>query len=184
MGRRNLGVGTALVALLLGACGSEPPAPVAIPADALPGEATQVVRLDEEAVAADAVDAAALESLLADAGFVVGSQRTFAQLAGGRQRALARVLVFEQAQGARRYLGWLEDHADEVIGEAEPLEPPDVPGGELLVVHEPSACCPKATRVYLAAWLNDRAVVTLEIGGDGIEPADVGDFATMLDAAI
>jgi hypothetical protein len=174
-----------LVASSLITCGpSEAPAPVAIPADALPGEATEAATLDAEAVAIDAIDVGALESLLAQAGFVVGSQRAFAQLDGGRQRALVRVLVFERAEGARRYLGWLDDHVDEVIGDAERLEAPDVRAGRFLAVHDPSACCPKATRVYLAAWTDAGTVVTLEVGGDGIGRRDVDDLAVMLDAAI
>lgn len=174
-----------LVAGLLAGCGTpEAPDVAAIPSNALPGLAGDAIRLDTRAVAVDAVDVVALESLLRDAGFVGGSQRAFAQLDGGRQRALVRVLVFERPEGAHRYLGWLEDHVDEVIGDAEHLEPPNVRGAGFLLVHEPSACCPKATRVYLTAWEDAGTVVTLEVAGDGVRPTDVGELATMADAAL
>lgn len=184
MGQKTLGVATAIVVLLLAACGSGRPAPQPIPLDALPGEAGGAVRLDASAVAADAIEIAFLEALLDEAGFVGGSERAFGQLEGGRQRALARVLVFDRADGARRYLDWLEEHVDEVIGTARSLEPPDMRGARFLAVHEPSACCPKSTRVYLAAWDDGATVMTLEVGGDGVRPKDVGELAAMLDGAI
>lgn len=174
----------ALVGLLLAACGAGTSGPGAIPADALPGVAGEAITLDAAAVATDAIDFAALEALLADAGFVGGSQRVFSQLDGGKQRALARVLLFDRTDGASRYVAWLEDHVDEVIGDAESLAPPDVAGARFLVVHEPDACCPKETPVYMAAWGAGATVVTLEVGGVGVEPADVEALASQLDAAI
>lgn len=171
--------------LLLAACGSQAASgPRAIPADALPGIAGEAVRLDAAAVAVDAADTAQLESLLADAGFVAGAERSFGQVDGGRKRALARVLVFDRADGARRYVAWLEDHVDELIGDSESLRLPQLPGAKFLVVNEPDACCPRETPVYLTAWGSGATVVTLEVGGVGVEPADVKTLASQLDAAI
>jgi len=170
--------------LLLAACGSEASGPRAIPADALPGVAGEAIRLDAAAVAVGADDASELQTLLADAGFVAGAERSFGRVDGGRKRALARVLVFDQADGAGRYVAWLEDHVDELIGDAQSLEPPQVAGARFLVFHEPSACCPRETPVYLAAWGSGGTVVTLEVGGVGVEPADVKTLASQLEAAI
>jgi hypothetical protein len=170
--------------LLLAACGSQASGPRAIPADALPGIAGEAVRLDAAAVAVDAQDTTELEALLADAGFVAGAERSFGQVGGGKKRALARVLVFDQADGARRYVAWLEDHIDELMGDTESLGPPQLPGARFLVVNEPDACCPRETPVYLAAWGSGATVVTLEVGGVGVEPADVKTLASQLEAAI
>lgn len=182
MGPRSVAVSVA--ALLMFACGSSAPAPEPVPVDALPGEAGDAVPLDAATVAADAIDFAGLETLLGEAGFVGGSQRTFAQLDGGRRRALARILVFDHAEGARGYLGWLEDHVAEVIGDAQPLETPNLPGAGFSAVSEPNACCPNSTRVFFAAWSDGATVLTLEVGGDGVRPERVGELASMLDDAV
>ena len=185
MGGRSRPVLGIVAGLLLAACGSQAASgPRAIPADALPGVAGEAIRLDAAAVAVDAEDATELESLLADAGFVAGAERSFGQVGGGKKRALARVLVFDRVEGARRYAAWLEGHVDEVIGEAESLGGPPLPGARFLVVNEPDACCPRETPVYLAAWGSGATVVTLEVGGVGVEPDDVETLASQLDAAI
>lgn len=179
--RRILG---ALVGLLLAACGSAASGPRAIPPDALPGVAGDAITLDAAAVAVGADDTAELEALLAEAGFVAGAERSFGKVDGARKRALARILVFDEAEGARRYVVWLEDHTDELIGDTEPLGAPQLPGARFLVVHEPNACCPRETPVYLAAWGSGATIVTLEVGGVGVEASDVKTLASQLDAAI
>jgi hypothetical protein len=173
-----------LVGSLLAACGSAAPGPRAIPADALPGVAGEAIELDAAAVAVGAEDITELEMLLEDAGFVAGAERSFAQVGGVRKRALARVLVFDQPNGAGRYVTWLQDHIDELIGDSESLTLPRLPGAKFFVVNEPDACCPRETPVYLAAWGSGGTVVTLEVGGVGVEPADVTTLASQLDAAI
>jgi len=173
-----------VIALSAVACGSggDPPSPVA--ADALPGEAGDVVELDTTFVAGDAIDFAELEGILEDAGFAGGTQRVFAQSQGARQqRSLARVLAFADADGAQAYLDWLEEHVDEVIGTAELLDPPDLPGVAFLALSD-SDCCPKATRVYLVAWRRDSSVLTLEVGGDGVDEDLVAELARDLDGAV
>lgn len=173
------------MAVIASACGSGAAAPTAIPADALPGEPGEVVELDASFVAGDAIDFEGLESLLEDAGFAGGSQRVFSQSEGARQqRSLARVLAFGDAAGARAYLAWLQGHVDEAIGTAELLDPPDVPGAAFLAFSEPGGCCPKAGNVYLAAWSRGSTVLTLEVGGEGLERADVQELVTTLDAAV
>ena len=172
-------------ALLAAACDSDATAPDPVPADALPGQVGEIVELDAASVAGDATDAGELGSLLADAGFAGGTQRTFSQTERGRpQRSLARILAFGDAAGARAYLAWLEDHLDEVIGTAELIGPPDVPGAAFLALSEPECLCPKATDVYLAAWAKDSTVLTLEVGGKGVELADVQELVATLDDAV
>jgi hypothetical protein len=175
----------ATLTLVTAACGSGAAAPDPVPADALPGDAGEVVELDATFVAGDAIDFAELESILEDAGFAGGTQRVFSQSEVGRpQRSLARVLAFGDAAGAQAYLGWLEGHLDEVIGTAELLDPPEVPGAAFLAISQPECLCPKATPVYLAAWAKGPTVLTLEVGGKGVESADVHELVTTLDGAV
>lgn len=172
------------VSTALASCGSEAAAPQPLASDALPGEPGESVELDATFVAGDAIDFAELEELLSDAGFEGGTQRVFAQSEGDRQqRSLARALAFGDADGAQTYLGWLEDHVDEVIGTAELLDPPDLPGVAFLAVSD-SDCCPKATDVYLVAWRKGSTVVSLEVGGDGVDEELVVSLARQLDGAV
>lgn len=143
------------------------------------------MELDTSSVASDTEDFDELEALLADIGFEGGTERRFGQSQGPRQqRALARVLAFEDPFGAQAYLDWLRDHVDEVIGPAELLDPPAVLGTGFLALSEPGDCCPKATNVYLAAWIKGSKVLTLEVGGDGVQPAEVRELATTFDGSV
>ncbi|HET7235272.1 MAG TPA: hypothetical protein VFK59_02440 [Actinomycetota bacterium] len=172
-------------ALVAAGCGASTTAPDPVPADALPGEVGEVVRLDAGSVADDAIDVEQLGALLEDAGFTGGTQRLFSQTQGIRpQRSLARILAFGDADGARTYLAWLEEHLDEVIGTAELLEPPAVDGDAFLALSEPECLCPKATDVYLAAWAKGSTVLTLEVGGKGVETADVQALVEAFDRAV
>jgi hypothetical protein len=175
----------ATLTLVTAACGSGVAAPDPVPADALPGKAGEVIELDANFVAGDAIDFAELESILEDAGFAGGTQRVFSQSEVGRpQRSLARVLSFGDEAGAQAYLGWLEDHLDEVIGTAELLDTPEVPGAAFLAISQPECLCPKATPVYLAAWAKGSTVLTLEVGGKGVRSADVHELVTTLDGSV
>jgi hypothetical protein len=92
--------------------------------------------------------------------------------------------VFGSPEGADRYLAWLEDHVGELIGGAIPVPAPAVPNVHLLVVHEADACCPRDATVFLAAWRSGDRVVTLEVGGQGVEADDVSQLAASLDGAL
>jgi hypothetical protein len=97
---------------------------------------------------------------------------------------LARVLVFESAEGAGRYLAWLTDHVDEMIGDARADEGLQAPAGGTVFVHEPDPCCHNETAVFLAAWSDGRRVLTLEIGGQAARASDVAELAATFDAAL
>ena len=181
---QNIGLRMLLVATLAG-CGGGTDAPHRVPADALPGEGGAVVPIDADRIARDAIDAPELEGLLEDAGFAGGTERAFSQTQGSRpQRSLARILTFGDPAGARAYLAWLEEHLDEVIGTAELLEPPAVEGEAFLAISEPECLCPKATDVYLAAWARGSTVLTLEVGGKGVQTADVRELMVAFDRAV
>jgi hypothetical protein len=182
--RSSCVVALVAVAALVASCGSGVPGPDPIPADALPGSPADPVTLDVTALSADAIDFEGLETLLEDAGFVSGAQRLFSKTEGGRRRLLARVLVFESAEGAARYLAWLRDHVDEVIGDANADEALRAPAGGMVFAHEPDPCCHNETAVFLAAWSDGGTVLTLEIGGQAARASDVAELASTFDAAV
>jgi hypothetical protein len=155
-----------------------------VPERALPGRPSDPVRLDAAGVAADAIDREALMALLDEAGFISGTERLFSTVRHGRRRTVARVLAFETPEGAARFLAWLEDHHVELIGGADPLPSPELPGAGFLVVHEPTGCCHSETRIFLAAWTSETAVVTLEVAGPTVGEGVVEGFASRLDAAV
>lgn len=156
----------------------------AIPEEALPGAAARVVELDRAVLASDAIDAASLATLLSDAGFVAGTERRFSQTAAGRRRAIARVLAFETAPGAERYVDWLADHVEELIGDADVIRDAEAPEGAIVFVHEPSGCCHLETRLFLGVWRRDATVVTLKLAGQRVRLGTMVGFASRLDAAV
>ena len=191
--RRTVTAATSLALLGAAACGSEtgPPEPAVIPAEqatiptgALPGTASDMVALDLRTVATGAIASEELETLLLDAGFEGGSERTFSKVAGGRRRMLARVLEFETAAGARRYVRWLSDHVQKVIGKSHADPSLEVPRGGTVYVHEPDPCCHNETRIFLAIWTEGERAITLEIAGQAARASDVTELASRLDAAV
>ena len=191
--RRPVTVAAAVTLLVATACGADdsapspaapPPLGAAIPAAALPGTASDAVALDARTVATGATEHEELETLLLDAGFEGGSERTFSKVAGGRRRLLARVLEFETAAGAQRYVRWLSDHIEELIGDAD-LDPAlGAPGGGTVYVHDPDPCCHNDSRIFLAVWAEGARIITLEIAGQAARASDVAELATRLDAAL
>lgn len=184
--RRTVTAAATMALLVAASCGSNdaPPAPASIPAGALPGSASDPVALDVQMVATDAIEFEELEMLLTEAGFTGGSQRLFSKVAGGRRRMLARVLEFETAAGAQRYVRWLSDNVKEIIGDAELDQGLEVPARGTAFVHEPDPCCHNETRTFLVVWTRGERVITLEIGGQAARASSIGELASRLDAAI
>jgi hypothetical protein len=94
------------------------------------------------------------------------------------------VLSFETRAGAAAYVGWLRDHADEVIGDAAPNTSLDAPRGGIVFVHQPNPCCHNETRYFLAMWREGPTVVTIEIAGEGARGSDVPELLSQLDSAV
>ncbi len=190
MTRRSVGAVLLVTGLVAASCGSEPhphsraPGIEPIPAEALPGRAAEPVELDASQVSADAVDVDELETLLGDAGFVAGTQRRFSRTVGGRRTMLARVLVFETSQGAQKYLGWLADHARDVIGKAHLVDGLSLPDGAIVYVHEPNPCCHNETRLVLTAWRDGATVMTLELGGQVVRTRVVPELISRFERSV
>ena len=162
----EVGIRVPLVAALRGsACASEQPTSTPSPDDgphprarAHPTEgpardSADPTDLDAASIASDAVDVAALEGLLDQAGFVGGTQRQFSRVRNGRRRILARVLMFQTPRRRLRLRRVAAgDHGDEVIGEAAPTADLRALAPGVVLVHEPNPCCHNETRMFLAMW--------------------------------
>jgi hypothetical protein len=174
-----------LIALALVGCGgSSSTEPPPLPTLSFPGMDTERTTISIAALASDASDPGSLASLLEDAGFRTGSERTYAGPGERFSLAVTRLLAFDDADGADAYLAWLREHPTDLIGEVESLEPLDLPGSPFLSVHLPGGCCPKEVPIYLSAWRRGDSVVSLRVSGRGLERDDVEDLAGRLDAAI
>jgi hypothetical protein len=160
------------------------PVPAGLPADALPGMQSEVAVLGASALARDALDPVGLEDLLADVGYVSGRQRTFSGPGERFSLAITRVLVFESADGAGRYVSWLRTHPEDLLGGAQTLEPLDLPGSPFLMIHLPGGCCPKAVPIYLSAWQRGHTVLFLKASGRQADVGAVEDLAEELDVVV
>jgi hypothetical protein len=191
---RTVTAAAGLALLVAASCGADeplprptaapPPAVETIPAAALPGTAGDAVVLDAGRVATGATEPDELEKLLLDAGFEGGSERTFSKVAGGRRLLLARVLAFETASGAQRYVTWVSDHVEELIGDADRDPALVAPAGGAVYVHEPDPCCHNDSSIFLAVWAEGASAVTLRIAGQAARAGDVTELASRLDAAV
>ncbi|HET9672627.1 MAG TPA: hypothetical protein VFQ40_07240, partial [Actinomycetota bacterium] len=141
----------AWILVVAAACASSP-SPPENPTLSFPGMRTGTSAVSIERLARDAADRATLASLLEEAGYRAGSERSYAGPGERFSLAVTRVLSFDDPEGAESYLGWLRDHPSDVLGTAELLAPLDLPGSPFLAVHLPGGCCPKAVPVYLSAW--------------------------------
>jgi hypothetical protein len=162
----------AFVAASCGSGGDDPPAaPVTLGAAALPELSSRTRTLDASALAFDALEPEPLVNLLADAGFRTGFEREFSGKTRTFDHVVARTLVFESADGASAYLGWLRDHGDDVLGRAGPTTV--VPPGETGVAFELEACgtCKKELPTFLAGWRRGESVLTLLAAGSGANPS-------------
>ena len=177
------GIGLVLTAsLALSGCGSNSVIPT-VPEDALPGHAASLVELDAARVASDAVHPQELETVLGDAGFVGGRERTFSDPGPPPNRVQARVLQFGDIDGATAYLEWLRGHAAELIGDSHQQPAPEL-FGAFLIHTLPNACCPKNVPIFLTAWRRGAKVLSLEVAGADVTRQDVLDLIPTFDQAM
>jgi hypothetical protein len=168
---------TLAIWLSLAACARSDPVPT-VASGPLPAASARPVT--EDLLANDAVDRDDLLSLLDDAGFEGATELVGADRAAGIHQASVRAVAFADGDGADRYLGWLDEHVDEVIGVASPVGEVALPGADASIEvfrHEPGDCCPKATVSYLTAWREGDVVVVLQLAGPSVEPSDVSAAA-------
>jgi hypothetical protein len=163
----------ALVALLVSGCGSEkassPAAPRTLPASALPQLDARERVLDQDGLAEEAFQPNELASLLDDAGYITGREREFSGKSRTFDHVIARTLVFEDGDGAEAYLAWMRQHANEVLGDAEPAKV--VPPGTSGVAYKLIRCgtCKKELPTYLAGWRRGSMVLWVLAAGSGAD---------------
>lgn len=185
VGRRPL----ALLSLLLAvaACGAEErpvgATPQALPAAALPELHSRVRSLEKQALAADALRPEALADVLAEAGYIAGSEREFSGKTRTFDHVVARTLVFERDQGGQRYLDWLSRHGRDLLGRAVPahLQIPGEYGVALALVR--CGGCRNELPTFLAGWRRGRTVRSLLAAGPGVNQERFADLAHEHDRA-
>jgi hypothetical protein len=175
-----------LWSVAISSCGDEPIAlPGGLPAHALPGMEADSEVLGIEALASDALDRAVLERLLREAGYVGGRQRTFSGPGERFSLAVTRILVFDSAGGASRYLSWLRTHPRDLLGTAELLPPPpDLPASAFLMAHVPGGCCPKEVPIYVSAWRRGDTVLFVRASGRQADRGAVEALTVRLDGTL
>ena len=94
---------------------------------------------------------------------------------------IARVLLFDSAEAAVRYVSWAEANADLLVGNAEELEPLPLPGSPTLFGHAASGCCVKDLPLYLATWQRGVLVLSLFVSGPARGRPAVAPLAAELD---
>ncbi|MEO8289708.1 MAG: MFS transporter [Gaiellaceae bacterium] len=190
--RRVVVVAAALIAVLVvtgcgggaqqSAGGSEPSP--AVTSSLLPDLSSRARELDRGTLAKDAFDPESLASLLADAGYVGGSEREFSGRTEIFDHVVVRTLDFGDGSGAETYLGWLEEHADEVLGPVLARSPLDL--GEAGFLRELDRCvsCHAQQPTLLAGWREGSRVFTLLAAGAGVDPGSLEALAHRVDDAV
>lgn len=176
-------IAVAIGAAVIASCAGD--ATPSVPARAFASlRAGDTVRVDAETLAQDAVEPAALLALLDAAGFVDAVERTFVGSEDIRS-VTARVVAFSSEEGARRYLGWLRTHADDLLGEADEGSPVELAGevSGMTFTSAPGGCCAKATTTSLAAWRRGSAVLTVIAAGPGAGATGISELAGDFDDA-
>lgn len=177
-----------LALIVLAACGSDEretaSTPAALPAHALPELESRARALDAETLAADSLDPETLADVLAEAGFVTGSEREFSGKTRTFDHVVARTLVFQSPTGADMYLGWLRGHGADFLGRAEAADV-SVPG-ESAVAFKLAQCgtCMKEVPAFLAGWRQGRVVLWLLAAGSGANTTRFGALARTLDGVL
>ena len=172
----------ATIVLIVVACSPETQSPPPLPPIDLPGMRSELAPMTADRLARDALEPAALASLLDDAGYRSGAERTYAGPGERFSLAITRVLAFDDEGGAESYLDWLRSHPDDLLGSAERLPPLDLPGS-FVAVHLPGGCCPKAVPIYLSAWRRGPTVLSVRASGRQADPDAVAELAAALDSS-
>ena len=148
------------------------------------GYVTRLTPIDATSLAAEALDAPALASVLAGAGFEGGLERRFTARARPLTEVAARVLRFGSADGAAAYVAWFASHGPDFLGSrAQPTDPPDIPGA-VAFRHGVSGCCTKDTFQYVTAWTRGPYAITLRVSGPAAGRRSASPLAEELDARV
>jgi hypothetical protein len=183
---KSLFVTLALAVLLAGCGAGEETAPGlrTLPPEALPELTSRTRSLDAEALAADALDPAALADVLDKAGFETGREREFSGKTKTFDHVVARALRFASPDGAEAYLDWLRGHGTDFLGRAAPanLSSPGESGVTFMLVR--CGTCKKELPTFLAGWRRGDVVLSLLAAGSGANPDRFEDLAHDFDGTL
>jgi hypothetical protein len=144
---------------------SQPPVVQGLPRSSLKGYVFHRAPVDASVLAADALDPAALQTLLQTEGFRWGDQQRFTARGKALTEVIARELGFDSQDGAGAYLAWLSAHGKDLLGSrTKPGIPPAI-SGAVAFTHAPSGCCTKDSFQYFVAWRRGAEVLTLLLSG-------------------
>ena len=170
-----------LLAIGLVGCAHPTSAPVVDPGIELPGfQAGPVSSLSLEQVAADARDPVELAGLLEAYGFTGATVRAYSAGVGGPIRTVrVEVISFEEQSGAEAYLGWLHEHATDLVGDVQPESSEHLPVAFVLS-HVPTGCCSKEQPVWLTAWRSQNVAVWVQVIGPDVRRERFGQLVGRL----
>lgn len=170
-----------MIALLLVApAQAAEPLPRALPASALPALQSRSRPLTVAALASETVNHAGLRLVLAQGGYRAGSEREFYGRTASFNHVTARVLRFDDAAGASRYLSWVRGHAKESLGSPRAVTALGIGTGGF--VYRPRGCgCHSDVPTFLMAWRRGPLVASLLASGSGATARSVGTLARALD---
>ena len=148
------------------------------------GYVTRLTPIDVTSLAAEALDAPALASVLTGAGFEGGVERRFT----ARARPLTEVDAASCGSAPpkappRTSLGSRRTARDLLGSRTQPTDPPSVPGA-VAFRHGVSGCCTKDTFQYVAAWTRGPYAMTLRVGGPAAGRRSASPLAEELDARV
>lgn len=149
---------------------------------ALAGLAVSSRKLDATALADDALDRDALAALLRRAGFGGGAENEYSGRTKTFSHVVSRVLVFDDASGARAYVGWVHANASDLVGKVAWRKPFELGDGGT-IARQAGCGCHSDLPTYLAAWRRGSSVLTLLADGNGVNRARFEALARELDRA-
>ena len=181
-------MGAVAAALLAGCGGSAAPsaqqAPGTLAASALADLDAAARVLGRRELAADSFDPKGVAELLADAGYVTGSEREFAGRGRTFDHVVARSLRFGDPQGAGAYATWVGTHAANFLGDAKREQPLGLGESDAPFSLIRCAVCKKQQPAFVAVWRHGATVAFLLGAGPGVTRETFSALARRLDERI
>lgn len=106
-----------------------------------------------------------ISAALADAGFLGGRERSFQGQSRDLSLVVSRELVFSDAAGAQRFLGYLHDHAEALFGLTTESVAVDVGGRKGWLFQAPECACPGAQPKIVGVLDDGSGLQWLSING-------------------
>jgi hypothetical protein len=154
-----------------------------IDSDSLSGLSRTDRELDRDALSEDALEPAALASVLEQARYEGGVEIEYTGRTKLYSHVVTRTLNFSAPSGASTYLQWLDRNASDLLGPVKSRKALPV-GSEGVLLLEQGCNCHSDLPTYLAAWRHGSVVRTLLADGAGANARRVTALARELDGMI